>query len=159
MAEFQIIETQEQFDSAIKARLEREKNKYSEQLADYEEVKASNGKLQNQVNELTNALNLANEQIKNHSNEIAERDSKIATYEKASVKTKVAHEFGLSFDAIDFLNGDDEESIRKSAESLKALVGKQAVAPLATSEPPISGDNAAKEAELKTILSNLRKGD
>lgn len=159
MAEdFKVIETQEQFDAAIKARLERERNKYSEQLADYEQTKTELSEAQKQVNELTNALNSANEQIKGHSEVLAEKDSKIAAYEMASVKTRVAHEVGLSFDAINFLQGTDEESVRKSAESLKALVGTNnaAVAPLASSEPAIQSGEVLKEAELKSILSNLR---
>lgn len=159
MAEdFKVIETQEQFDSAIKARLERERNKFTEQLADFESTKTALSEAQKQVNDLTNALNSANDKIKSHADEVAEKDSKIAAYELASVKTKVAHEMGLSFDAINFLQGKDEDSIRKSAESLKALVGTNnaPVAPLASPEPAIQSADGLRQSDLKSILSNLR---
>ena len=156
--DFTPITTQEEFDAAIKSRLEREKNKYSEQLAEFDAVKTELADAKKQVGDLTGALNDAKEKISKHDSEIAERDSKIAAYETASVKTRVAHEMGLSFDAVDFLQGNDEESIRKSAESLKTLVGAAHVAPRAGEQELSNDGDAKKNAELKEMVSKLRKG-
>jgi hypothetical protein len=99
-------------------------------------------------------LNEANEKITNHENDLAERDTKIKAYETRSVKMRIANEAGLSYEAIDFLQGDDEESIRKSADVLKGLVGKQPAPPLASKEV-IPGGNS--DAALLTTLRNIKE--
>lgn len=93
--------------------------------------------------ELTDALNSANEKLKENENLMAEKDKSIKAYELSSVKTQIAHETGLSWDAINFLQGDSEEAIRKSAESLKTLVGKHNVPPMANPEKPV-GDSTTE---------------
>ena len=154
MADFTVIETQEQFDAAIKDRLNREKSKFAEQLAGYDETKAQLDEANKKITDLTDALTAANEKISGFDEQIKERDTKIATYATRAAKTQIAHEMGLSFDAIDFLQGDDEDEIRKSAESLKNLVGAQKVAPLANNEP-VNLD--PQEAAFRGMLSDLKK--
>lgn len=60
---------------------------------------------------------------------------------------------GLGLDALDFIQGDDEEAIRKSAESLKALVGKN-VAPLASLEG--NQDEDGVTAAFKKLNPNIK---
>ena len=60
---------------------------------------------------------------------------------------------GLSYGAADFLKGEDEDAIRKSAESLKNLVGNMNTAPLASTEPHV-GENS--EAALRNTLRSLK---
>ena len=158
MAEdFKIIETQEQFDSAIKGRLEREKSKYAEQIAELEaKLQKQTDEAQKQISELTQALNTVKEEKTSFDNLMAEKDAKIKEYELHSVKTQIAHELGLSFEAVDFLHGSDENEIRKSAESLKGLVGTK-TAPLATEVPIASDPEAARDLALRSVLQNLDK--
>lgn len=154
MADFTVIETQEQFDAAIKDRLGREKAKFAEQLAGYDETKAKLSDAEKQIADLTEALTTANEKVSGFNEQIAERDKKIADYATRAAKTQIAHEMGLSFDAIDFLKGETEEEIRSSAESLKNLVGAQKVAPLASND----GANLdPKEAALRGMLQDLTR--
>ena len=154
MADFTVIETQEQFDAAIKDRLNREKAKYAEQLTGYEETRAQLDDAKKQIADLTDALTVANEKISGFGEQIAERDTKINEYATRAAKTQIAHEMGLSFDAIDFLKGETEDEIRSSAESLKNLVGSKVVAPLASND----GANLdPKEAALRGMLQNLSK--
>ena len=154
MAEFTVIETQEQFDAAIKDRLNREKAKYAEQLTGYDETKTALDDAKKQIADLTDALTVANEKNSGFEAQIAERDAKITEYATRAAKTQIAHEMGLAFDAIDFLKGDTEDEIRKSAESLKNLVGVQKVAPLASND----GANLdPKEAALRGMLQSLTK--
>ena len=153
MADFTVIETQEQFDAAIKDRLGREKAKYSEQLAGFEETKTKLSEAEKQIADLTEALNAANEKVSGFDAQIKEKDSKLAEYATRAAKTQIAHEMGLSFDAIDFLKGETEEEIRSSAESLKNLVGAQKVATLASND----GANLdPKEAALRGMLQDLK---
>lgn len=154
MADFTVIETQEQFDAAIRDRLNREKAKFTEQIAGFEETKSELDAAKKQIADLTDALTAANEKISGFNEQIADRDHKIADYATRAAKTQIAHEMGLSFDAIDFLKGETEDEIRSSAESLKNLVGVQKVAPLA------NNDGAAidpKDAALRGMLNDLTK--
>lgn len=154
MAEdFKVIETQEDFDNAIKARLERERNKYAEQLTELDNVKGELATAKTQITELTEGLKSANEKIAGYDTQIAEKDKAIKAYESHSVKTRIAAEMGLSLSAIDFIKGENEDEIRKSAEDLKALVGTTQTAPLAV-EPRLS-ETAKSDAALKTMLTEL----
>lgn len=157
MAEFKPIETQEQFDAAISERIKREKETQAKAYEGYlspqdyaEKEKDFNEKIET----LQNSLKEAEGKISNHDREIAERDNKIKAYETHSVKTRIASELGLSYDAVDFLKGEDEESIRKSATILKGLVGtKQGAAPLAN---PEGTPGKAEDEALKKTLRKLK---
>ena len=120
MGEFTPIETQEQLDSIIGDRIkeirEKAEKKFEGYLSPEEVTKKYEGYLS--------------------PDEVAVKDAKIKGYESHSVKTRIAHELGLSYESIDFLKGDDEESIRKSAETLKALVGNKTAPPLASHDEP-----------------------
>lgn len=155
--EFKVIETQEDFDSAIKSRLERERNKFMEQLNGFDETKNQLEAANKQIAELNMALNEANEKISAFDTKIAEKDSQIKAYETASAKTKIANEMGLPYSAVNYLQGEDEESIRKSAEGLKGMI-KVPEAPLASSEAAVPQSKEAKiEAGLKSMLHNMKE--
>ena len=136
MGEFTPIETQEQFDSMIGERLKREGDKirkeYEGFLSPDEVTKKYEGYLS--------------------PDEAAKKDAQIKGYESHSVKTRIAHEMGLSYESIDFLKGEDEESIRKSAETLKALVGNRQAPPLASHDEPIGN---SVDASLRNMIKNL----
>lgn len=156
MADFTPIETQEQLDSIIGERLKRERETVSKKYEGYispDDYKNKTADMEKQIGDLNNDLNEANKKASNHEKEIAERDSKIKAYETASVKSRIAHETGLSYEAIDFLKGEDEDSIRKSAESLKSLVGVRRAAPLAN---PEGTDGDDKDAALRKTLRSLK---
>lgn len=150
MGDFKTIETQEQFDAAISERLKREGDKirkeYEGFLSPDDVTKKYEGYL---------SPDAVKEKYKGYLSpeEVAKKDAMIKGYEANSVKTRIAHELGLSYDAIGFLKGEDEESIRKSAESLKALVGNKVAPPLANPEgnPAKDGD-----AALKNMLKNMK---
>lgn len=156
MADFTVIETQEQLDSIIKDRLKREQETNQKKYEGYlspDEFKNKTADMEKQIGDLTENLNEANGKVANFEKQIAEKDTKIKAYETASVKSRIAHETGLSYDAIKFLQGEDEDSIRESAESLKTLVGVRKVAPLADSEE-IDGED--KDAALRKTLRGLK---
>lgn len=158
MADFTVIETQEQFDAAIGERIKREKETLAKKYEGYlspEDFKTKTSEYDTKIGDLDKALKEANEKIAGHDKEIAERDKKIKDYESSSLKTRVAHEAGLSYDAVKFLRGETEDDIKKSAESLKALVGTGKGAP-----PLASGENGnGADAALRNTLRELRKGE
>lgn len=159
MGDFKAIETQEQFDEAIKERLKRERDNIAKKYEGYispEDFEVKTKEFETRITDADKALKEANEKISGHEKELEERDSKIKGYESASVKTRIAHEVGLSYDAVKFIQGEDEEGIRKSAESLKALVGSSA--PL----PPLADNQTGgqdEDAALRNTLRNLKKGE
>ena len=117
--------------------------------------------LEKQKGELSKQLEGLNGQIKTLTDEqtllktqLTEKDDAIAKYEIDSVKTRVARECGLSYDAIGFLQGEDEEAIRKSAESLRSLVGAKTAPPLGNPETPREEDGVM--AAFKKMNPNIR---
>lgn len=122
---FTPIETQEQFNEAISERIEQAKRSARKEFEGWVSPEA----MQKQTEELSTQLTGLNDQIKVLTDEktaletqLTEKDGTIAKYERDSVKTKIAREYGLSYEAIGFIQGEDEEAIRKSAETLKGLV-------------------------------------
>lgn len=149
MSEFKTIETQEQFDAAIGDRLKREretvKKEFEGFLSPEDVAKQYEGWLSPEKEKEKYEKYLSPE-------EAAKKDAKIKGYETNSVKMRIAHEMGLPYEAVDFLKGDDEESIKKSAESLKGLVGTNNAPPLASHE----NNNNSVEAGLKNVLKDLK---
>lgn len=157
MGEFTPIETQEQLDSIIGERIKREREAQERKYHGYvspDDLKTANAEYEKQIADLSKEIKEAKDKISLHDKELAERDNKIKSYESHSVKSRIAHEAGLSYEAVDFLQGDDEESIKKSAEALKMLVGKQAPPPLASTEG--TGVSSDGDAALKQTLRNLK---
>jgi len=156
--EFKAIETQEQLNNIIEERLKRDRESRSKAYEGYlspEEVEKLKKGYENTITGLNKQIEDSSETYKNYDTEIANRDAKIKEYETASVKSRIAHETGLPYDAIAFLQGEDEESIKKSAESLKGLVGNGAsTPPPVTNLPDLKGD---KKAVLRQTLSELRE--
>lgn len=156
MSEFIPITTQEQLDSVIGDRLKRSEEKWQKKYEGYlspDEVSAKTTELEQQLTMANSALDVANKKIAGHEKDIADRDSKIKGFEVSALKHKAAHEAGLSYDAVDFLQGDDEESIKASADKFKSLMGKQHSAPDFHNEPDVN----SKSASMKKLAQNLTK--
>lgn len=135
MSEFKPINTQEEFDAAIKDRLERERGKY----ADYESLKT-------QVGTLTTERDTAVQQL-------SDANAKIKTYETNSVKMRIAQEKGLPTEMALRLTGETEEDIAKDADSMVQIFkATKGAAPLFDNSAAV-GDN--NDAALKQMLQNL----
>ena len=156
MSEFTPITSQEQLDAVIGDRLKRSEEKWQKKFEGFlspDEVNAKTSELEKQLNDVTNALDGANKKMATHEKEIAERDSKIKGFEVSALKHKAAHEAGLSYDAVDFLQGDDEESIKASADKFKSLMGKSHSAPDFKNEPEVNNKNTS----IKKLAQSLSK--
>lgn len=98
---------QDEVDKVVEARLERQKK----QFADYDDLKEKAGKVDSIKSE--------------YDTKLKEKDTKLSEAEKLvndakleTVKVKTMHEFKLSDDLTEFINGTDEDTIRKQAEKL-----------------------------------------
>ena len=137
MSEFKVIETQEEFDAAIKDRIERLNKKHEGEIAEYASYKTKNEELTKQIEELNQKFSGFDEKAKSYDDEItslkakndelsgllAEKDKTIHSYEIDKTKLNIAAEFNIPQNALNFLQGDSEESIRESAKQLKAVIG------------------------------------
>ena len=155
MADFTAITTQEELDSIIKDRLKRDREAQSKKFEGW----ISPEDHQRAINEANKAFDDYKAAHSGDEQTIADLKAKNQEYETASLKSRIAHEVGLSYEWISRISGTDEKSIRADAESLKNLVGSQsAPAPL----PPRSTEQTppadARTAALKGVLSGLNLG-
>jgi septal ring factor EnvC (AmiA/AmiB activator) len=150
--EFKPITTQEEFDKAIQERLNRQKETIEKQYADYAEIKARNQELETEVGTLKAALAESNEKAGKYDKDISELNAKIAGYETANMRTKIALQHGIPYELASRLVGEDEKSITEDAKKLAELVGKkEPIAPLKDTEPPVDD----KDGAYKALLENL----
>lgn len=154
MDEFKVIETQEQFDAAVAEEVKKARDAEAKKYegwtspADLEKMKTDH---QTAIDQLNGSLTEANEKIANHAKDMAVKDSTIKKNEMELAKIKIAHETGLSYDAVQFLKGEDEAAIKESAESLKGLVG-------ANNVPPLANVDTIPEDTTKAALKNTLDG-
>lgn len=149
MSEFKPITTQEEFDAAIKECLSREKAKYS----DYDQLKSRVKELEEENVGLKSTIESTNQSKSESDKQLEEMQSKIAGYETASLRTRVALQHGLPYDLADRLQGNDEESFKADAERLAGYMKRaQPVAPVRETEPQVS-DN--KTMQMKSMLREL----
>lgn len=157
---FTPIETQEQFDSAIKDRLSRAEKKYEEKYAGYispDELSGKTKELNDKITELGNSLNDATEKSKAYTETIASLEAKVKTYETASVKSRIAHEVGIPYELANKLSGETEEDIRRDAEAMRPFITRKATAPLRDPESPDSGSGDATKDSFRKLVQNLKK--
>lgn len=150
MADFKAIETQEQLEEVLKERLKKERETIRKEYEGYLSPQQVDDKYKGYL-----SPDAVTEKYKEYLSpeDAAKLNTKIKGYETDSVKTRIAHETGLSYDAVQFLRGEDEESIRKSAESLKGLMGVTDVPPLANTEAQMP---SVTEVALKNTLKGLK---
>jgi len=124
--EFKPIETQEQLDGIIKDRLARAEKQASKQYEGYtspDDLKALKETHKQELADLTDKYTKELDKFKDVEEQLKAKDEKIHQYEVSSVKNSVARELNIPFEAIEFLQGEDEKTIRESAEKLKAVTG------------------------------------
>lgn len=121
MSEFKVIETQEELDAIIKARISRER----EHFKDYEHLKKQVLNLQTENNELRSLA----EQRPEFEKQISELQTQIKGYETEKIKTNIAVEYGLPINLASRLSGENEDTIRQDAQNLAGLFKPQAPLP------------------------------
>lgn len=135
------LHTQDDVDKVIETRLERERKKF----ADYDTLKETAGKVDSIKSEFEGKLKEKDTELETVKGELGK--SKLET-----TKVKVMHEFKLSDDLSEFLNGEDENTIRSQAEKLsKGATGSGVVIQK-------NGKPSTKAADSKTVAKNLFGG-
>ena len=122
---FTPINTQEEFDDAIKDRIAREKKKYEGYMSP-DEIEALKGQLSN------------SEELEKLKNRNTELEDKLKGFERNSLLSKVAEENGLPKNAAQFLKGETKEELAESAKALADLFPKPDRQPHAKAPEPVS---------------------
>lgn len=151
MTEFKAIETQDQLNAIIKARLDREKEKY----ADYDQLAEKIKKLETENTSLKQTIADKETSESTTASKIADLEKDVTTWKQKSLKQQIAMKNGLPFDLADRLQGDSEESLNEDAERLASLVNvKNYTQPLADKEPNIETNSI--DAAWRDVARNLR---
>ena len=149
MSEFKPINTQEEFDAAIRERLSREKAKYS----DYDQLKSRVTELETENVGLKSTIEANNQSKADADKQLEVLQNQIAGYETASLRTRVALQYGLPYDLADRLQGTDEDSFKADAERLAGFMkSKESIPPLKTNEPNLGDDKNSGWLELAREL-------
>lgn len=149
--EFKPITTQEDLNNIIENRLKRDR----EATAKRYEGWISPEDHQKAIADANKAFDDYKKAHESDEQTIADLTAKNKAYETASLKSRIAHEVGLSYEWISRISGDDEESIRADAESLKKLVGNGVPIPTKSTET----DKVLNKNDLmlKSVLSGINK--
>ena len=150
MSDFKTIETQEELDAIVKARIAREREKYS----DYDSLKDRVKELENENTFLQGAVEDLKSSKEAVETQISDYEAKISGYETEKVRNRIAMEYGLPLDIANRLQGDDEDSLKADAESLAGfLKSTQPVPPLKDVEPASDDKEAATKQFLKSLTN------
>lgn len=151
MTEFKVIETQEQLDTIIKSRLDREKAKYS----DYDTLVEKIKNLETENTNLKQAITDKETSESSTASKIADLEKDVTAWKNKSLKQQIAIKIGLPFDLADRLQGDTEESLNEDAERLASLVSvKNYTQPLADKEPAFKEKGV--DSAWRDVVKNLR---
>lgn len=147
---FKAIETQEELDNIVKERLKREREATNKRYEGW----ISPEDHQRTLSDANQAFDDYKKTREGDSKTIEDLMAQNKAYETASLKSRIVHEVGLSHEWIGRIGGEDEQSIRADAESLKKLVGNGA--PLPTKNPE-SGENLdPSKTAYKSVLSAIK---
>ena len=153
MSEFKPINTQEEFDAAIKDRIARNTKSVTDEVTKKFEGWISPEDSAAKMKELNDKLDTLTKQADEKDKSIADLTSKNKAFELGALKAKVAHEKGIPYELAARLNGETEEEIGKDADMLSKLVtSKNDPAPLGSveREPAKSSD-----AALMSVLDEM----
>ena len=150
---FKAIESQEELDRIIKDRLSREREttqkRYEGWVSPEDHAKA-----------IAEANKSFDDYKKAHEGDealIKDLTEKNKAHETAALKSRIAHEVGLSYEWVSRISGDDEKSIRADAESLKKLVGDGSTVVLPTKNTEANENTA--DMPYKAVLNGLKKNE
>lgn len=154
--EFKPITTQEEFNAAIKARLERQESTIRKEYADYEDLKAQGAKFEEEKQAYEKQAQASAEKIASLKKELDESKATVKGLQIKELKSSIAAELGLPAALRDRIAGETEEEIRKDAQILSKVFAEKNRQKLPGFNPEKApGDD--KEIAWKQVLEGLKK--
>jgi chromosome segregation ATPase len=130
--DFTPIETQEQFDSMVKERVERAKKsaakEFETQLKDLEQTKEQLATKDSEIEALKAKINDFEGEKKTSEESYHAMEKELSELKLKALKTQIAMDNNIPLDMADRIKGEDEEAMRADAEKLASFVSKR-VAP------------------------------
>ena len=150
MGEFTAITTQEEFDRAIGSRLKRERETISKEYeARLQEQEGKIKDYEKQIGDFSGQIEAVTKRNNELDVQVQELTGKVKGHERASLKVSIAHEAGLPYEMASRLSGEDEDAIRKDADSLKKIIGNnKPPAQRKSNEPPEVEESRAAVTEV-----------
>ena len=152
MSEFTHITSQEDFDSMIKERLERNTKSVTADVEKKFEGYISPDDFKSKTADLESKIAELNGKIKSDSDIISDLTAKNKAYENSSVKMRTAYAYGIPFEMAERLKGDTEDDIKKDAENLAKYVSSRKT-------PDFNGDSMKNSKAKYSSLLNSLKGE
>jgi hypothetical protein len=151
MSDFEAIETREQFEEAVKDRLEQERETVRREFSGYLSPEAVEEKYKEYLSPKE-----AEEKYKGYLSpeDAANKDATIAKYEKESKRVKVAMENGIPYELAGKLSGETEDEMKKDAEAFSKFLKGKTTYPNFTRDTD-NKDDSIREAT-KKMLNNLK---
>lgn len=154
MGDFKAIETQEELDGIIEKRLARERDASAKRYEGYLSPEDHKKALDEAIAKERKAFEEFKKAHEEDAKTIEELSAKNKSLETAELKSRIAHELGLSYEWIGRISGDDETSIRADAESLKKLVGSGTPLPTKSTETVLPDKSAQA---YKSVLNGIKQ--
>ena len=155
--DFKPIETQEQFDEAIKERLARENKKYEGWTSPDKLQEIKDGYEENANKKFEGYTSPEDLQImkNDYESQIETVKNENTSLKASQLRSKVANEFKLPTEMASRLQGATEEELRADAKTLAELVStnKTVVLPLHGGS---TGGSTDKNAAVKELLSQFK---
>ena len=138
MSEFTPIQTQEEFDRAIKSRLAQKDRELEEKYKDYlspDKVASLKGDYENKLEEMKKSAKEAADKLSANAQTVTELTKRAETAENSLLKNKIAYEHKLPLELAGRLVGTTEDELTKDAESLASLIKPTSAPPLKSIDP------------------------
>lgn len=156
MTDFKVIETQEDFDRAIQARLSQKDREVTARFKDYlspDDVQGVKADYEKRLEEANKRLEEITAKLADHDQEVAKLTARAVSAETDLLKGRVAHEKGVPLELAGRLVGETREDLEKDAETFASFLTPKSAPPLRTSEP---GKGASTtDAALASMLSQI----
>ena len=125
MSDFTPIETQEDFDKAIKSRLAQKDRELAEKYKGYlspDDAEAMKADFKKQLEEANKSVKDAQDKLSSFDKTVSELTQRAETAETKLLKTKIANEKKLPLELADRLIGKTEEELKADADSLSGIL-------------------------------------
>ena len=152
MAEFKVIETQEDFDKAIQERLARKDKELSEFK---EKASASEAEYKKRLDEAANTIKSLNEKIAGHDSVVSDLTARATKAEGSLLRVKVAHENGVPMELAERLVGNTAEELTADAKSFASYMTPAQAPPLRSNAPADGKASNSLDAAYATMLASI----
>lgn len=158
MSEFTPIETQEDFDKAIKSRLAQKDRELSEKYKEYlapDQASAMKADFEKKLEAANKTVKEAQEKLKEHDAVVSELTKRAEIAETSILKTKIANEYKLPLELANRLIGSNEDELKKDAENLSGIfsTSSHAAPPLHTGTSKSTQTNNNMNAGMADLLA------